>query len=305
MEETKAHRETAAELDAATIGDPRLRHAYSVCGRWLNDRHSSAPHAWLRSHMPLAARPYWDALLAFCGYADDLADDPRVGPAHRRRQYDRFVEGFFQMLDDQHEPLPSPPRHDVGLALCLAFRDLVRTWDIGEDSLRVAHRAVRDDIGVSMYHSEAELERYLNGSCAQPNLWLSTVLGLTEDGNTQGARAWGLGIGLVDCLLDLEEDLRIGKLYFPLDDLRRCRVGPADIERAVSARCVTEPLRRLISLQVSRAVRHFATAEDWARQCRAQEGEIVLQSIARARQAIDCIAHTEKSIFAMSDQKAT
>ncbi|WP_033320263.1 squalene/phytoene synthase family protein [Streptomyces yerevanensis] len=139
---------------------------------------------------------------------------------------------------------------------------------------------------------------------SQPNLWLSTVLGLTEDGNTQGVRAWGLGIGLVDCLLDVEEDLRIGKLYFPLEDLRRCRVGPADIERAVSARCVTEPLHRLISLQVGRAVRRFATAEDWARQCRAQEGEIVLQSIARARHILDRIEQNKKSIFEMPGEKA-
>ncbi|GKQ38463.1 hypothetical protein ALMP_49940 [Streptomyces sp. A012304] len=255
--------------------------------------------------MPSAARPYWDALLAFTGYADDLADDPQVGLEARRRRYDRFVNGFFRILHDQHDPssqsaVPSQPGDDVGGALCLAFQDFVQTWHIDEECLRAAHQAVRNHLVVSAYPTQSDLERYLHGACGQPTLWLSSVLELTDDGRTQGALSLGLGAGLLDCLVDLQEDLGIGKLYFPLEDLRRCGLRPADIEGAVSAREVPEPLCRLIDLQVSRARHHFSTAAAWAQRSQTQESEIILEWVTQARHALDRIAQNKASLFDVS-----
>jgi phytoene synthase len=278
---------THEELDAAHISDEPLRAAYAFCALAAS-RGNHATQEGLRSRLPLSKRPYWDALMAFCGYADDCADDPAASPEERRHRYDRFADRFLRIL---HDPGHQAMSHDPELLLCLAFSHFVRTWHIDEDSIRTADYAVRDDIGVSAYESWADLERYLNGACAHPTLWFGTALGLT-DGNTRGALAWGYGLGILDLLIDLEEDARAGKLYLPLDDLRNCRVQPADIERALAARRLTEPLRRLLRLQADRALGYFAIAEKWAaaaRQDRAPERAFVLHSIAEAKAAIDHI----------------
>lgn len=299
--EATAPREADAELDAATIHDPLTRLAYGVCADWLAHRDSSAPHLWLRARLPIAARPYWDALLAFTGYADDLADDPALDIDGRRRQFDRFLQDFLRMLHHpgRPEPLRAPAPGDPEFALCLAFRDLVLTWHIAEESLMTASQAVGRDIEVPAYATQAELERYLHGACAQPMLWLGTVLGLVRDGDRLGAFAWGLGLGLLDTLADLPEDVRIGKLYLPLDDLGRLGLRPADVERAVADRHATEPLRRLIRRQARRCLRHFAAAEAWAQGTRAPEADVVLRSIGRARQSIDQLERAGHDVFAL------
>lgn len=323
------------ELDAAKIFDAQVRRAYAHCALLLA-RKNHAAQAWMRSLLPVAARAPWDAVFAFCGYADDLSDDPRRSAEDRRRSYDRFAARFFGVhrAAAVHEDTKGAGRHqdaahtdpaedtdvadhsedsdhsensdqsedseDSELLVCLAFSDVLRTWHIGEDSVALASQAVHDDIGVSAYATVADLERYMNGVSGQHAIWVSTVLGLTGPDDavgTAGATAWGFTLQTLDFLMDLEEDLRLGKLYLPLEDLERCGTSRDEIEHAVTARRATAPLRRTIGLQVDRAEHYLAKAEQWARHAAAPAGQVVLTSLAGARQALDDVARGDNDPF--------
>ncbi|SFD40910.1 squalene/phytoene synthase family protein [Streptomyces aidingensis] len=277
------------ELDAAGIRGPLLRHAYRRCRRLLSGR-DHALQGWLRSRLRPAVRPYWDAMFAYCGYADDLTDDPHRGPERRRADFDRFAALSFRILDSgpgrgrgQGRGRPPLPRPGTAYSVCLAFADLARTWHLDRESIAIAAAAARDDIAVSGYRTAAELERYMYGVSGQPARWAGALLGLRDDA---GLLAWGYGLQTVDSLLDLEEDLRLGKLYLPLEDLRRCGTTREETEAAVAARRATDGLRRLVGVQADRAGRYLAEAAERFRPAPGPGHEVVHLSLGHARRLV-------------------
>jgi phytoene synthase len=278
---------TTQDLDAAGIREPLLRRAYAECDRLLAAHH--VPVRWMRSMLPPHVRPYQDAMLAFWRYADDLADDPGRSLVQRRADFDGFIDAFARIL--RAGPGLSPAREpdepdDTAFLLRLAFSDFARTWHIEEESIFLAVQATRDDIGICVYDTVADLERFMNAA-GQVATWLSTMLGLTDH---SGAVAWSSGFQILDNLSDLREDVRLGKLYFPLEDLPRCGVRREDIERDVAAGHATDGVRRLVGLQAERAGRFFASAEEWCRRAPAPGGEVFRLLIGQAQQVTACLA---------------
>ncbi|WP_129842986.1 squalene/phytoene synthase family protein [Streptomyces sp. RFCAC02] len=302
---------SARELDLAGIREPLLRAAFTRCETILRtDDH--AAHSWLRNRLRPAVRPYWDAMIAFCGHADDLADAPGVAPATRRRRYDAFAASFFRVLAAGDTALAGPDDGDdtgAGRLVSLAFAHFARTWRLDEAGIREASRALRADMDRSAYPTLRELETYMHGVSGQPSRWLAVLL--EPDGRPpsraaqHAAVSWGFGLQTLDFVLDVEEDTRVGKVYFPLDDLSACGLGRDDLVRAVAARRATGPLRRVVGAQVDRARAYFATAGRWLADGDRPGWAPVRASLAEGLRTADHIERCNYDIFRATTSRDT
>jgi phytoene synthase len=285
---------TTEDLNAAGIREPLLRRAYGECNRLLAAHH--VPVTWMRPMLPPHVRPYLDAMIAFWRYADDLADDPARSLAQRRADFDGFIDAFARML--REEPGPAPAREgegeDTAFLLSLAFSDFARTWRIGENSIFLVARTTRDDIEIPAYETVADLEGFMNAA-GQITIWLCTMLELADH---SGPLAWSCGFQILDNLADLRDDARLGKLYFPLEDLERCGVRREDIEQDVAAGHATDAVRRLVALQAERAGRFFAVAEDWCHRAPAPGCDVFRVLVGQAQQVVACLEQHGHDPFA-------
>ncbi|WP_242882745.1 squalene/phytoene synthase family protein [Actinomadura litoris] len=275
-----------SELDAAGLHDPRLRAAYADCARFLRSRNSAAYPA-ARALLPPSHRPYWDAILAFTTYVDDVLDDPDVAVAERTVRYERYT-AQFHMLRTGEDPWPSEDGRPAHLAR--AFAHFSTAWRIPEDSVRLFLDTISTDLHVTQYETFAELAGYVHGVCAQGSQWGGLLFHpRDEEAAAAAAEAMSFGLQLTDYLRDLREDLHDGRLYIPVEDLDRFGLTREGLERTVRMGRTTPALRDLVEFQVRRAREYLDKAAGWWRLVHPSMRELPRQYVALARASTEQI----------------
>jgi len=75
------------------------------------------------------------------------------------------------------------------------------------------------DLHKTQYKNLAELENYIFGSAEVVGLMMARILGLPEEAD-RCARLQGKAMQFINFLRDINEDLKLGRVYFPQDELR-------------------------------------------------------------------------------------
>ena len=252
------------ELKAAGLRDANLLSAYQACGRFLTRRNAAA-YPVARFLLPPARRPYYDAFLAFAGYVDDLLDAGDQSAEERDSKFTTFVEQFFARLTDEY-PSDSPTFSEgtsEDQLISAAFAHMVATWGIGHDSVRHFLDTMRADLHVTSYPTFDALQRYMSGVSGEAGRWVNILTGGESEEAAHKAMALSHGIYLLDLLADIGEDIDLGRVYLPLEDLQRYNISREDLEDAARRRQITEPLREMIAYQVRRMGRYFDEADGW------------------------------------------
>ncbi len=250
------------ELAAAGITDPELVQAFRACDTQLVG-HNPAAYPDTRCLLPPAKRPHYDALLAFCRYADDLIDDPERSVGERADRFDRFrdhVTAVFDGLDgsvDDGDPT-------VG-SIATAFAHTTHTWGITGESVQYFLRTIRDDLEVTGYPTYRHLERYMRGVSGEPGTWINALVEPRSPEAERMAVALSHAVYLLDFITDIAEDLRLGRVYLPQEDLERVGLSRDELESAVSGSTMTAPVRQLVRYQVSWAEQLLNESEEWWR----------------------------------------
>ncbi|MBE1537650.1 squalene/phytoene synthase family protein [Actinomadura algeriensis] len=281
-------------LDAAGLRDPGLRTAYAACETFLRRRNSAAYPA-ARSLLPPGRRPYWDAILAFTTYVDDLLDDPAVPVEERAASYDGYTRRF-RLRAEGREPWPDPP--DEGALLARAFADFTATWRIPGASVHLFLDTIRTDLHVTQYPTFDDLSRYITGVCVQGSQWGGVLFNPRDErAAAAAASAMSFGLQLTDYLDDLREDLADGRLYLPLEDLDRFGLCRAEVERAAETATMTPRLRELVRFQLHRARAYLDEAARWRPLVHPSMRELPRQYVALARAETDRIARDDYDVF--------
>ncbi|WP_431046775.1 squalene/phytoene synthase family protein [Streptomyces sp. P1-3] len=288
----------ARELTAAGLHDRRLAAAYTCCGRYLSQRNSAA-YPLARCLLPPGRRPYWDAILAFSTYVDDLIDDPTKPTTERLAQYDAYVREFLDLLagDGEGPRKPAATQDRTGRQLACAFRHFARTWDIPTRSIRRFLTTIRTDLSVTEYPRYADLAEYIDGVCGQGTIWGNALLEPRDEEADRRAVAASFGLQLTDYLRDLREDLADGRLYLPVEDLNDFGLTRAGVEQAARDRRMTPQLRELVEFQTDRARRCFAEAADWWRLVHPSAQELPRQYVRLGRITLEQIRRSDHDIF--------
>ncbi|QHY99916.1 All-trans-phytoene synthase [Streptomyces sp. S4.7] len=200
---------TDRELDAAGIGDPGLRVAYTRCRR-LNARHGRTYFLATRL-LPVERRPAVHALYGFARWADDIVDD-LDRPATTAERADQLGALQQRLADGLRSGRSREP-------VIRALADTARTYGIDHRLFRDFLTAIRSDLTVTDYATYDDLRRYMHGSAAVIGLQMLPVLGTVAPREVAAPHAAALGVAfqLTNFIRDVGEDLDRGRVYLPAD----------------------------------------------------------------------------------------
>ena len=113
------------------------------------------------------------------------------------------------------------------------------------------------DLDITRYARFEDLDRYCYRVAGVVGLMMTHVLGYRNDRCFPNALALGTAMQLTNILRDVAEDLRMGRVYLPLDELARFGVDEAQLRVGR----VDDRFRALMRFQIDRARRYYEESE--------------------------------------------
>jgi phytoene synthase len=238
---------TASQLDMA----------YSVCRSMARSAAKNFYYGFMV--LPLRKRSALSAVYAFMRRCDDIADDTALSP------YDRHNK-LAEWLDKVHRGLAAHPTDDPVL---LALTDAQRTYQIPIGLLDQLAFGTAADIDegpvdpssaaplVARYQTFEELSQYCYGVASVVGLVCIKIFGYRDPAAEALAERCGLAFQLTNIIRDVKEDVAMGRVYLPQEDLAQCGLSAADLAAPDVAR-----IRPLLAMEADRARECYLAGEE-------------------------------------------
>jgi squalene synthase HpnC len=215
-----------------------LAQAYAQCRRIALGHYENFPVvSWL---LPRELRPHIFALYAYCRGVDDLSDEA---------EGDRLA-----LLDEWEAQLRSCYDGSASDARFVALADTIRRFDIPPEPFLRLIEANRRDQRVGRYQTFDELLDYCSYSANPVGRLVLYVFGYRDEERARLADNTCTALQLANFWQDVRRDLKMGRVYIPLEDRARFGYSEADL----AARKVTPEFRRLMQFEVERTRECFA-----------------------------------------------
>ncbi len=221
--------------------------------------------------LPPERRQAITALYAFCREVDDVVDEIRdksiaaTKLAWWRGEVDRLFEGH--------------PSHPVGIALA----PHLERYDLTHERLDEIIDGMQMDLQQDRYADFEGLALYCRRVAGVVGEMAASIFGY-EDGQTlRYADRLGLAFQLTNIIRDVGEDARGGRIYLPLDELRRHGLGAQHLAGDLAEVERSDAFRTMMKAQADRAreVYRQAFALLPAADRRAQRPGLIMASIYR------------------------
>ena len=194
--------------------------------------------------LPPERRRAITALYAFCREVDDVVDecsDAQVAAgklAWWRAELDALYAGR--------------PQHPVTKAL----QAVLPQFALPQEQLLEIIDGMEMDLQQTRYLDFKALSLYCYRVASVVGLLAAEIFGHTDRRTLKYAHDLGMAFQLTNIIRDVGEDARRGRVYLPLDELKRFEVPVADILNARHS----ENFRRLMEFQIERAEGYYAQA---------------------------------------------
>ncbi len=132
------------------------------------------------------------------------------------------------------------------------------------------------------------------GSAAVIGMQMVPILEPLTDEAAPRARSLGIAFQLSNFLRDVGEDLGLGRLYLPLEDLRRFGVNRDDLARGA----VTPPIRELLRFEIERTRSIYRHAEPGVAMLHPSSRECVRTAFVLYREILDAIERADYQVLA-------
>lgn len=219
---------------------PSLAEARSYCERLARSHYENFSVAtWF---LPARLRQHFYNVYAYCRISDDLGDevgDPRES---------------LKMLDQWEEELRAcyagSPRHPVFVALA----ETVRQFGIPQHEFSDLLVAFRQDQTVTRFQTFDDVLGYCRYSANPVGHLVLYLCGYSDAGRQRLSDFTCTALQLANFWQDVTVDFEKGRIYLPLEDLRRFGVNAEDIP----ARRATPAFLEMMKFEVERARDWFA-----------------------------------------------
>jgi len=201
-----------------------------------------------------AIESVWD----FCRAVDDAVDEPEetvretVGAAEAiaaGRAAVQFWRAELGRCYDGSAPLTTQGQH---------LQPFIGQLDLPRQAFEDVIDGVAMDLDTHQYQTFDDLFEYCRRVASAVGMICIKIFGCRNERARDYALNLGVALQLTNILRDIPDDLARGRVYLPLEDLAAhgCRV--ADLE----AGAVSEPVRRLIAFECTRARGFYQRAVD-------------------------------------------
>jgi len=252
---------------------PSLAEAQAYCERLARTHYENFSVAtWF---LPQRLRAHFYCIYAYCRISDDLGDevgDPQqalalldewereleacyislkaVIPSEREARLLAERESRPALSEVEGDPYSSEgPRHPVFVAL----RETIRACQIPQHEFSDLLKAFRQDQTVHRYETFDDLLGYCRYSANPVGHLVLYVCGYRDAERQQLADYTCTALQLANFWQDVSVDWEKGRLYLPLEDLRRFGVS----EREIAERRATPEFLKLMRFEVERAREWF------------------------------------------------
>lgn len=181
------------------------------------------------------------AIYAFAREVDDIADGTL--PVEDKRDQ---LEGLHEVLDTLQDVGAEFIEDRGGAAWAIALADSLRRFPVPASSLHALVDGGLQDLDRTRYATFDELRGYCEKVAGAVGVACIAVYGSDD---RERALTLGIALQLINIMRDVGEDLSLGRVYLPQDEL--ARFGVNDLGR------VDDAWRELMAFQAQRARAHL------------------------------------------------
>lgn len=195
-----------------------------------------------------------DAIIAvwdFCRVVDDAVDEaPAPGTPGRREQIETALAGWHQELARCYEG--GVPATAIGQRL----QPFIAEFRLPRQAFEDVIDGVEMDLEPRRYETFEELFEYCRRVASAVGLICIEVFGYRDPVTRQYALDLGIALQLTNIIRDITGDLANGRVYLPLEDLRRFGCTEDDLRAGV----LTDNVRQLLVFECDRARSYYEKA---------------------------------------------
>jgi len=171
--------------------------------------------------LPREKRDAMSALYAFCREVDDVADDESVLTEQRRTQLAEWRSDVRHACDGQSPAFP------VNRELQPVIRKFGLRFELFDDLIK----GCETDLDTRRYETFEQLELYCYRVASVVGLLSIEIFGYQNRATQDYAVYLGKALQLTNILRDVKTDAARGRIYLPLDAMKRFGVTEAEILR--------------------------------------------------------------------------
>jgi len=198
----------------ADASPQELREAQRHCAKVARQAAGNFYYAFI--FLPLEQRSGIEALYAFCRAGDDAIDENvQINPAGK-------LDELAERLDICYELKYIDPN-------TLALADAIQRFGFERPVFNELLAGLRADLTMHSYANFAELRRYCYCVASTIGLHCLKIFGADTEPARNYAEHLGIGMQLTNILRDLREDYNRGRIYLPVDEMKRFSCTPDDL----------------------------------------------------------------------------
>jgi phytoene synthase len=187
------------------------------------------------------------AVWEFCRAVDDAVDECDVPGAMPAAEGVAYWRAELARCFDGGAPITTQGQR---------LQPFIREFNLPRQAFEDVVDGVAMDLDHSRYETFADLFEYCRRVASAVGMICIRIFRCEEPASAEYALHLGLALQLTNIIRDVKGDLERGRLYLPLEDLRRFGCTVDDL----AAGRVTEPVRRLLAFECERAREFYAKA---------------------------------------------
>ena len=194
--------------------------------------------------LPKNQRHAMTALYAFCREVDDVVDECS--------DYQVAQTKLNWWKSEINNLYANTPQHPVTKAL----QPVVKQYSLAQEHFLEIIDGMEMDLKFNRYQDFKQLQLYCYRVASVVGLLSASIFGFKNRKTLKYAHDLGMAFQLTNIIRDVGEDARRGRIYLPLDELRKAKVSEDDILQSRA----TPQVKELIEYQIERAESYYDKA---------------------------------------------
>ncbi len=193
-------------------------------------------------------------LYSFVRVADDYVDSQPAQP----EELNNLRKLWQEASSDLEYKLEVQAEDSVNIRVVKNIVYLSKKYQFETAWIEAFLDSMQMDVDCRTYQTLAETLEYIYGSAEVIGLMMSRIMRLSKEAD-EAARLQGRAMQFINFIRDVEEDNKLGRMYFPAEDLAHFNLGNLSSE---TAGAYPDAFKEFVQLQLQRYIEWQYKAED-------------------------------------------